>query len=138
MEIGDRITLLDNLLALNDSAGLPEGQVANLVEFLATQPETARDSILEYIRQEDSQKRFERFTKLANMEPGQREGILKAMGLQIGQKKGFLEDFLGPVNESGDQAKQTINDLAAMSKTVKESFLEPFSQLFNWGKQGKK
>ena len=133
MEPKDRITLLDDLLVLNEQAGLPQDQVANLVEFLAAMPGTQRETILEYIRQGDRYNRFERFAKLASMETGQRDKILKAMGLQNAGPKGLLQDFFGSAGESKNQVKQVVNDLAEMRKTVWEDILEPFARLFNLG-----
>ena len=135
MELKDRITLLDDLLVLNEQAGLPEDQVVNLVEFLAAMPGTEREIILEYIQQGDRYNRFERFAKLASMETGQRDKILKAMGLQNAGPKGLLQDFFGSAGENTNQVKQTINNLAEMRKTVWEGFLEPLAQLFRLGKQ---
>ena len=95
-------------------------------------------AILEYIQQDDRNNRFARFAKLANMEPGRRDKILKAMGLQAAGKRGFLQEFLGSTEEGTDQAKKAIDDLAAMRERFQEGFLDPLARLFGRGKQGQK
>jgi hypothetical protein len=138
VETKDRIVLLDDLMVLNEQACLPEDEVAGLVDFLAALPEGEREGILDYIRQGDHYARFERFSGLANMEPGKRAKILKAMGVQVAAQNGFLKELLGVTAESVSQAKQHVHELAAARKTLQEDLLEPLASLFGPRKRDRK
>ena len=93
MQIRDRITLLDDLLLLNQEVKLSENEIGALVTFLADLPSTERDTILSYIREEDRFNRFVRFARIANMPQKERAKMLQAVGISNASKNPLDEFF---------------------------------------------
>jgi hypothetical protein len=137
MEIKDRVALLDMLLSLNDQAGVPESEVAGLVDLLAGLPDAEREGILEYIQQGDRPELLKRFAKIAKMEKGERDKILKAMGIQVGGYRSFIKEFFGSTQESTNVAKEVVSGLADVRKSFQEGFLNPLAELFDFRKKTK-
>lgn len=109
MEIRDRITLLDDLLLLNQEAKLSEDEVGALVTFLANLAATERDTILAYIQEENRLNRFARFARIANMPQKQQAKMLQAVGISNTTQSpldGFFA-FLG-----GDEAPRKMREAA--------------------------
>jgi hypothetical protein len=111
MDFNDRLVLLKELLYLNkQGSGLPDGQIANFVTFLAEQTDATREAMLKFVKEGECLERFALLVNLANMNPTKRNSFLKAAGIQA--------------------VKQTVNDLASVRETVQKDFLGPLSSLF--------
>jgi hypothetical protein len=108
MQIRDRITLLDDLLRLNQEATLSEGEVGALVTFLADLPATERDTILTYIW-EDRFNRFARFARIANKPQKERMKVLQAVGISFATRNP-LDDFFAFLG--GDDAPRKVREAA--------------------------
>lgn len=109
MHTRDRITLLDDLLLLNEEARLSENEVGGLVTFLANLPATERDTILAYIHEEDRFNRLARFAKIANLAPKGRTQFLQALGISI-VTRNPLDDFF--IFFGGDDAARKMREVA--------------------------
>jgi hypothetical protein len=110
MQIRDRITLLDDLLLLNQEAKLSEDEVGGLVTFLADLPATERDTILTYVHEEEDHfHRFARFARIANMPRKERAKMLQAVGLSFAIRTP-LDDFFAFLG--GDDAPRKVREVA--------------------------